>query len=130
MDAQKIINELKKKYPGKNIVVNTPENPTEVICEIEPGSMDPEKSVSIAVMDKNLVHYHRMAKETYEVMEGILEVNKEGKTHILQAGQKITINPEEYHSAEGHETWVRVTSTPAWTPEDHILVPEEGHLSK
>ena len=98
MNVQKVVEELKKKYPGKNIIINTPENPTEIVCEVEPASLDPQRSVAVAVLDSNIKHYHRLAKET---------------------------GPEEYHMAKGDETWVKVTSEPAWTPEDQIPI-EEG----
>ena len=122
MDVKKVVKELKVKYPGRNIILNPPENPTEIVCEIEPASQNPDKSVAIAVLDKNVTHTHRQAKEVYEVIRGILEVNKAGKTHILHPGQKITVLPGEHHMAKGKEAWVKVTSTPAWTPEDYVLV--------
>lgn len=125
MDAHKVIEELKKQYPGKNIIVNTPDNPTEIICEIEPSSWDPGKSVAIAVMDENMKHYHRVAKEVYEVLRGTLELTKGGKTYVLTEGQSLEIEPEEYHIAKGKETWVKITSEPGWTPEDHVMI-EEG----
>lgn len=129
MDVKRIVDELKKKYPGKNIILNPPENPTEIVCEIEPASLDPQKSVAIAVLDNNIKHFHRMAKETYEVIKGTLELTKGGKTYFLSPGQKLEIEPEEYHLAKGKETWVKVTSIPAWTPEDQILM-QEGTIHK
>ncbi|OGM21354.1 hypothetical protein A2714_02560 [Candidatus Woesebacteria bacterium RIFCSPHIGHO2_01_FULL_38_9] len=125
MDVQKVIDELKRKYPGKNIILNPPDAPTEIVCEIEPGSINPDKSVAIAILDSNVKHYHRIAKVTYEVLRGNLELTKGGKTYYLSPGQKLVIEPGEYHLAKGKETWVKVTSEPAWTGEDHIPV-EEG----
>jgi|SRR3989344_4320715 len=126
MNAEKVVEELKKKYPGKNIIVNTPENSTEIICEIEPGSLNPERSVCVAVIDNNIKHYHRIAKETYEVIKGTLELTKGGKSYILTEGQKLEIEPEEYHMVKGKEAWVKVTSEPAWSPDDHIVPVEEA----
>ena len=125
MNVQKVVAELKKKYPGKNIILNPPENPNEIVCEIEPASFNPEKSIAVAVLDNKIKHLHRMAKETYEVIKGTLELTKGGKTYFLSPGQKLVIEPEEYHMAKGRETWVKVTSEPAWTPEDQIPI-EEG----
>ena len=125
MNAQKVIEELKKQYPGKNIIINDPDNPTEVICEVEPASLNPERSVAIAVLDSNVKHYHRLAKEIYEVIKGNLEITKENKNYFLSPGEKLEIQPEEYHMAMGKETWVKVTSEPAWTSEDQIPI-EEG----
>lgn len=121
MNVQKVVEELKKQYPGKNIILNPPENPTEIVCEIEPGEINPDRSVAIAVMEKNMKHYHRLAKEVYEILKGNLEISKAGRTYFLREGEKIEINPGEYHIAKGKETWVKVTSTPAWTPEDQVL---------
>jgi mannose-6-phosphate isomerase-like protein (cupin superfamily) len=125
MNAQKVVEELTKKYPGKNIILNPQDVPTEIVCELEPASFNPEKSVAIAVLDNNIKHYHRMAKETYEVIKGTLELTKDGKTYFLSPGEKLIIEPEHYHMAKGNETWVKVTSEPAWTPEDQVPI-EEG----
>ncbi|MFC1600629.1 cupin domain-containing protein [Patescibacteria group bacterium] len=124
MDVQKVVKELKEKYPGKNIILNPPDDPTEIVCEIEPASLDPEKSVAIAILDNNIKHFHRRSKETYEVIKGTLEITKGGKTHFLSPGEKLVIEPEEYHMAKGKETWVKVTSVPGWTSEDQFLISE------
>jgi len=121
MNVQKVVEQLKREYPGKKIILNDPENPTEIICEIEPASENPDKSIAIAVLDNTLKHYHELAKETYEVLKGVLELTKEGETHFLTEGQKMEIEPGEFHLARGKETWVKVTSVPAWVPEDHIV---------
>lgn len=128
MDAQKVVGELKRQYPRKNIIINDPDNPTEIICEIEPASLDPQRSVAIAVLDNTVKHYHRLAKETYEVIKGFLEITKGGKTYFLYPGEKLVIEPDEYHMAKGKETWVKVTSEPAWTPEDQIPVEEKTEV--
>lgn len=122
MNVQKVIAELKKLYPGKNIIINNPDNPTEIICEIEPGSLNPDKSVAIAVLDRNIKHSHEISTETFEVLKGNLELTKSGKTYFLSPGEKLIIEPGEYHLAKGNETWVKVTSEPAWKPEEHVVV--------
>ena len=122
MNVQKVIAELKKLYPGKNIIINNPDNPTEIICEIEPGSLNPDKSVAIAVLDRNIKHFHEISTETFEVLRGNLELTKSGKTYFLSPGEKLIIEPGEYHLAKGNETWVKVTSEPAWKPEEHVVV--------
>lgn len=125
MNVQKVVDELTNKYPGKNIILNPPENPTEIVCELEPASENPEKSVAIAILDNNIKHTHRLAKETYEVIKGTLELTKGGKTYFLSPGEKLEIEPGEYHLAKGSETWVKVTSEPGWNPDDQILA-EDG----
>lgn len=47
MNTQKIIQELQEKYPGKEIVLDSEDNPTEIICEIEPTSEHPERSTTM-----------------------------------------------------------------------------------
>jgi len=44
MNVKKIIKELQKKYPNKTIILDPPENPTEIICEIEPTTDHPDRS--------------------------------------------------------------------------------------
>ena len=36
MNTQKIIKELHARYPGKQVILDPPENPTEIICELSP----------------------------------------------------------------------------------------------
>ncbi len=121
MDVQRVVDELKRKYPGKKIILNNPDNPTEIICEIEPGSVNPDKSVAIAVLDESVKHIHRQSTEEYEVIRGNLEVTKGGKSLFLSQGEKVVIEPGEVHMAKGKETWVKVTSRPGWKPEDHMV---------
>ena len=125
MNTKKVIAELKKQYSGSNVIVNDPDNPTEIICEVEPASWDPEKSVSIVVFDGKIKHPHDFRKETYEVLKGILEITKDGKSFFLTEGQKITISQDEFHMAKGKDTWVKVTSEPAWSPQAPLPI-EEG----
>lgn len=122
MNANQIINELSKKYPGKKIIRNKEDNPTEIICEIDPAIKHPERSFVIAVIDKSEPHYHKETTETYEVAEGELMINRDGKEYKLKKGDKLTIKPEEVHYAIGNETWVKVYSKPGWIPGDHILI--------
>jgi mannose-6-phosphate isomerase-like protein (cupin superfamily) len=125
MNVQKVVKELREKYPGKNIILNPPENPTEIVCELEPATENPQKSVAVAILDNTFKHSHRIAKETYEVIKGTLELTRGGKTYFLSPGKKLVIEPGEYHMAKGRETWVKVTSEPAWTPEDQAPIVEE-----
>ena len=122
MNSKKVVEELKAKYPGKNIVLDPPENPTEIIVEIEPTKNHPEKSLALAVVGKSKPHYHKKTTEIYEVVKGGLALFIDGKKHILKKGGKITIKPNTVHHAEGNETWFLTHSKPGWTSEDHIVV--------
>ena len=122
MNSAKIINELNKKYPNKNVVVNNRDNPTEILCQIDPADDHLEYSVIVAVIDRKVEHTHQDSKEKYEVLKGELVVQKNGKRVVLKKGHSIIIEPGEKHSAEGHEVWVKITSKPGWNPEEHLLV--------
>ena len=120
MNKEKIINELKIKYPGKRIILNNENNPTEIICEINPSSEHSENSIAIAVIDNTEAHYHKQSIELYEVLKGSLFLVVDGKKHKLKKGESFTIKSSEIHSAKGQETWIKVTSRPGWALEDHL----------
>jgi|SRR3989344_6025428 len=127
MNVQKVVKELKRKYPGKNIVINTPDNPTEIICEVDTGK---RKSFAVAVVDNIRPHYHKKLTETYEITKGILIHHLGKKKRILKVGESVVILPKNVHWAEGTETWFNVYSTPGWRPEDHILVFPSEEISR
>lgn len=118
MDARKIVNTLKKRYPGKNIVLNTPEYPLEIVCELDPVS----QTRAVAVIDYTRPHYHHKNTETYEVIRGELKVILGDQEIILHKGESFVIKPGIIHSAVGQETWINVHSDPGWNLADHILV--------
>jgi len=120
MNAPKIIAQLKSRYPRKTIVKNNEESPTEIICEIVPTVKDSKRSVAIAIIDRSEPHFHKNATERYEVTKGQLILSIDAVEYILHEGDKKTIRPGSVHFATGKETWVKTTSTPGWTPDDHI----------
>ncbi|MBI3366751.1 cupin domain-containing protein [Candidatus Roizmanbacteria bacterium] len=121
MNVQKVIKELQKKYPGKKIIKNTEENTIEIICEIEPTKDHLNYSVAIAIIDSTISHYHQKTTEEYRVTKGILTVYKGNKSFVMHEGESIVIEPNIVHYAEGHETWIIITSRPGWTKEDYIF---------
>lgn len=124
MNVKKSISQLKKKYPGKNIILNAPEFPLEIVCEIDSIS----KTHSVAVIDFAMPHYHKINTEIYEVIKGELIVYCNGKTVLLKKGEKIKIPPYSIHQGIGKETWIHVYANPGWTLEDHILVKNVKNL--
>lgn len=130
MNVQKVTAKLKKRYPGKSVVITDPNNPTEIICETKPTEEHPKWSEAIAVVDKIRPHYHNILTETYEILEGKLTVYLSGEKHDVLKGNSITIKPKVVHWAEGNEVWFKVYSKPGWTPEDHILVYEDKEASR
>lgn len=122
MNSQKVIQELKQKYSGKKITCLPENNPSEIICEIEPPSNHPDYSVAISVIDKTAPHYHTKTTEIYEIVSGVLTLTVDGQKHEMKAGDALTIKPGQIHSALGNQTWIKCTARPAWTPEDHLMV--------
>lgn len=121
MNSKKIIEELKKKYPSKKIIKNDEDNPTEILCEVDPSVNHPEYSLAVAVINKSLPHVHKKSKETYKVTKGRLILFIDAKSHELHEGEELVIEPGQIHWAEGDETWIECYSEPGWTFEDHIL---------
>jgi mannose-6-phosphate isomerase-like protein (cupin superfamily) len=115
------INELSKKYPGKAIITNTKENPTEILCEVEPTNEHGDYSLAVSVIDKSIPHVHKKALEKYKVIKGKLKLYIGDKVIELTEGGECTINPGLVHWAEGNETWVECYAKPGWTQEDHVL---------
>ena len=122
MDTKKILNELKEKYPGKNIILNPQNNPSEIVCEIDPTSNHAEKSIALAIVGRSKPHYHKKSTEIYEAVKGILIVYKNGKKYILKEKERITIESNVVHYVKGDESWFLTYSKPGWTVGDHIVV--------
>ena len=114
MNVKKIIATLSDTYPGKKIIKNYEENPTEIICEIEPSESHPEYSVALAVIDQYDSHYHLYSVKTYPVIHGTLIVLIGNKEITLNAGDELVILPKTVHGAQGDETIVKVSSKPGW----------------
>jgi len=122
MNVDKVIRQLKSKYPNKVIIRNNTNNPTEIICEAVSSAESPKRSVAIAIIDQSIPHFHKKTIEVYEVIKGTLKVKINEKESLLKEGQKCTIKPNQVHSASGNETWVKCIAKPGWKIEDHILI--------
>lgn len=126
MNHENIIATLSEEFPGRSILALPPDNPREIICEIDSTDLHPDHSSAIAYIDSSESHYHLKSVETYIVEEGTLTLTVGGKEQVLEAGQEYTIQPPAIHSARGKATRVRVNSKPGWTLEDHILVKQNN----
>ncbi len=122
MNTEKIIKKLSQKYPGKKIIKLPEDNPTEIICEIDPTTSHSEKGIAIVIIDKTEPHYHKKSTEIYKITKGKLTVFINNKEYKLKEEDSLTVKPGEIHYAVGNETWVKAYSEPGWTQEDHILV--------
>jgi quercetin dioxygenase-like cupin family protein len=128
MNVKRIIEEIKKEYPGKRIILDPPDNPTEIICELDPTSNHTGKSIALAVVGSSKPHFHKKTTEVYKVVRGSLIIFKDGIKNVLNEGEKITIEPNIVHHAEGDEAWFLTYSKPGWTFEDHIHINTEKSL--
>src|SRR3989344_7639226 len=114
MQAESVVEEFKQRFPGRNIVMLPAENPTEIICEIEPTEEHPDYSIALAVVDRSEPHHHEKSVETYLIEEGTLILHVEDEQIILKEGDTYVVNPTSVHWAEGNATHVRVESRPGW----------------
>jgi len=119
VNSAKILEKLKHDYPGKNIVLNPKNEPTEIVCET-----NPEQGEAVIIIDSAAPHHHLHTTEVYKVSEGHLTLYIDGCEKELEEGDEFTIYPNEVHFAIGDETWIDEVSTPPWTAEDHILETE------
>ena len=135
MDAEKMHKAFSFKYPDKRILQQPSEdNPTAVICEIEPASEHPEYSVARVALGSFEPHYHKLSSQTYNVLRGKLLLTLTMKEVVLIPGTEYIVPPNMVHSGESvtEDTVVEVTSRPGWTSGDHIFVnqpPSDSPLS-
>ncbi len=127
LDIDAVVKELQAEYPGKNIILSPPENPTEIICELERTN---GYSKIIAVTEKSEPHYHLISTEHYKVLRGRLVVYTKinGKTYreVLAPQLTTSVPPNVIQWTEGvdeyEDTWVEAECRPPWTAEDHYVV--------
>lgn len=119
-----VVPKLAHRFPGKPIICIPEKNTTEVICEVCRAT-NGAISMAMAVIGRSEPHKHNRTTEVYAVEQGRLYVYLNGVRYVLEAGKDpLVIEPGVVHWAESREAWVWVICTPAWTPEDHILVTE------
>ena len=124
MNKKRVLSQLQERYPDRSVIALPDDNPTEILCEVEPTSEHPEYSKAISIIDSSVPHYHEKITETYKVLDGSLKVVVDGIVHELDEGDELTIQPGSIHYAIGDETWIECKSVPGWIKDDHILVKE------
>lgn len=119
---ERIINELKSKYPGKNTFdLNGDGN--HFVCEVEPTQDHPEYDRAVEVMIKSRPHKHLKTLQVYTIIKGHLKLHLGDEVIDMKPGDKQTIPLGVVHWAESEdECWDELYSTPGWTAEDHIPV--------
>jgi mannose-6-phosphate isomerase-like protein (cupin superfamily) len=121
MDIQELLETLRREYPGRNI--DTPSQ-GEAVVELDRNQ---DSSTAVAFIKCSDPHYHRERTETYRVEAGIITLYVDNEALTLVSGDEFVIEPGKVHYAKsqlGGFIRVRVITTPAWSPEDHILVQE------
>ena len=124
MDVEAQTKRLQALHPGANIVAASQfgGKTTELIAELGPTD-DGLSSVADVIADRAHKHEHHVTTEVYEVEEGELVVFLNGVKHILHEGDPpIEIRPGQIHYVIGNATRFKVTSTPAWRPDDYFPV--------
>lgn len=123
MISPEAIRELEQMYPGKTVLKLPLINPTEVICEVEPSTDHPDRSLAVALIEKSQPHFHAKSTETYVLKQGSLRLYVEGekKPRELIIGQPSIVLPWQVHYAEGEGALVEVGSKPGWTQADHFI---------
>ena len=120
MNVENVLKTLAELYPEAKIIQNKDRNGniTEILCITHSTKA---LSEIVSVVDNTLPHSHKQATEIYEILRGKLVITRDKEKLLLQVGDKIQIDPKEVHSAEGQETWVKITSRPGWNILDHII---------
>lgn len=123
MNVEKVLHELKEKYPNKSIFQNKDEDGkvSEILCEVDPTTDHAHYSYAVAVADKSIPHYHKKSVETYTVTIGKLTLFVGNSIIELSEGNSYEIPVETVHWVKGNETWFNCNSKPGWTFEDHII---------
>jgi hypothetical protein len=119
--SERIINELKEKYPSAS-VWDVDGSGKHFVAEVEPSKDHPEYDRAIEVIISSKPHKHLKMIQEYKVIVGDLELHLGDRVVILCQGEKHIIRPGIIHWANGDECWVEIYSTPGWTKEDHIQI--------
>ncbi len=121
---EKIREKLRLKYPGKEIVDLSRGEDIHIACVTDPGTSHPEFDVAIEIMIKTAPHKHNETTQRYKILEGELILHLGDTKVSMRPGDEYIVKPGTVHWTEAltDECMTELLSTPAWTPEDHILV--------
>ncbi len=108
---------LHEKYFGSRI-----EKDDYAVYELVSGSETEEKwSLALLEIHNSPKHFHRIEKEQFIVMNGVLDIEIDGLHQVLREGESITIAPGRIHqlrSASKNPVRVLCASFPAFNPAD------------
>ena len=118
--ADRILSQLKTKYPGKD-AYDLDGNSNHFVCEVEPVTEHPEYDRAVEVIIASQPHKHIKMTQYYTIISGTLELHDGEKVVQLKEGDKYTVLPGSPHWARSdNECWLEIYSKPGWTKEDHI----------
>ena len=90
----------------------------------------------VSVIEFNIVpnektpwHYHTLFSESFEVLEGTLEVGLNNKAHQLKKGDRVTIKPREkhyFHNVSNDDCLIKVTVSPGNKNFENALLISKG----
>lgn len=120
--ANRILNELKEKYPGKSSY-DLDGRGKHFVCETEPVSEHSEYDRATEVIIESRPHKHIKMTQYYTIIKGNLELHVDNNIVNLAPTEKFTVLPEKIHWARSNdECWVEIYSKSGWTKEDHIVI--------
>jgi len=105
---------------------------TQGYIELISSAKTNEESViefNIVPNEKTPWHYHTLFSETFEIMEGTLEVGLNSQVHQLVKGDRITIQPNEkhyFHNISNDESLIIVTISPGNKNFENALLISKG----
>ncbi|MDE3046425.1 MAG: cupin domain-containing protein [Verrucomicrobiota bacterium] len=112
---------LDPKYFGPRIELEN-----YAVYELVAGSSTNNKwSVALLEIKDSPRHFHRIEKEVFVVVHGVLDIEIDGLHHILSVGESITIPPNHTHQLKSvgkESTRVLCFSFPAFTPSDMYCI--------
>lgn len=79
--------------------------------------------------EKTPWHYHTLFSETFEVLNGTLEVGLDNQVHHLEKGGTVTIRPNHKHyfnNISSADCLIKVTISPGNTNFEHALLISKG----
>lgn len=124
MSLDEVLKYFAEKYPNAQLSKLPENNPTEILCEVDPTAGHPGYSIAVAAISSSAAHFHKVAQEDYEVIRGTLLMQIGDDIKTVYEREKVTIPAGQVHFASSVDGFalVSVVSRPGWTPQDHFLV--------
>jgi mannose-6-phosphate isomerase-like protein (cupin superfamily) len=97
------------------------------VCELEPVADHSGYDRAVEVIIATAPHKHKRTTQRYTVLRETLELHVNDASILLREGDTYTIELQAAHWATSEDqAVVEICSKPAWTPEDHLHLPQSG----